>query len=222
MTDVTGLGGGYADSLPDPAPTVEAVLRAARPGAPDAHLAIVAGPPGVGKSTVAARLVELVPNAFWLDKDATAGGFILQAARDRGIPAAQAYGSEHYHQHLRPLEYAGPVAQACANLGGSRLILLVGGWGPELAVPRLWTGLRERVAPACFTVIHLDAPPLAAWQARMAARGGFSNPSEFAAFARSVTSLPVWKGAVRIATDRPPAAVVQAALKALTHSTPYF
>ena len=67
MTDVSDLGGGYADSLPDPAPTIEAVHRAARPGTPDAHLAIVAGPPGVGKSAVAARLVELVPNAFWLD-----------------------------------------------------------------------------------------------------------------------------------------------------------
>lgn len=219
MTDVAGLGGGYAAALPDPAPTVEAVLRAARPGVADAHLAVIAGPPGVGKSAVAARLVELVPNAFYLDKDITAGGFILQAARDRGIPAAQAYGSEHYHQHLRPLEYAGPMAQACANLSGSRLILLVGGWGPELAVPRLWTGLRERVAPARLSVIHLDAPPLPAWQARMAARGPVSDPSGFAAFARSVTSLPVWKGATRIATDRPLAALVQAVLDAL--ATPH-
>ena len=218
MTDVSDLGGGYADALPDPAPTVEAVLGAARSGAPDAHLAVIAGPPGVGKSSVAARLVELVPNAFWLDKDITAGGFVLQAARDRGIPAAQAYGTEHYHRHLRPLEYAGPVAQACANLSGSRLVLLVGGWGPELAVPRLWTGLRERIAPARFSVVHLDAPPLPAWQARMAARGPTRDPCQFAAFARSVTSLPVWKGAARIATDRPLADVVQAVLDVLTRA----
>jgi len=218
VTDVSGLGGGYADALPDPAPTAEAVLRAARPGAPDAHLAVIAGPPGVGKSSVAVRLVELVPNAFYLDKDITAGGFILQAARDREIPAAQAYGAEHYHRHLRPLEYAGPMAQACANLIGSRLVLLVGGWGPELAVPRLWTGLRERLAPARFSVVHLDAPPLPAWQARMAARGSTGDPSGFASFARSVTSLPVWKGSVRIPTDRPLAEVVQAVLDALSRA----
>ena len=109
MTDVSQLGGGYADSMPDPEPTVEAVLQAARP---DAHLVVIAGPPGVGKSAATARIVELLPNSLWLDKDITASGFILQSARDRGLPESAAYGHEHYHRHLRPHEYAGPTAQA--------------------------------------------------------------------------------------------------------------
>jgi len=215
MTDASRLGGGYAESIPHPAPTVEAVLQAARPGALAAHLAILCGPPGVGKTAVAVRLVERVPNSLYLDKDTTAAGFILQAARDQGLPASQAYGTEHYHQTLRPLEYAGPVAQACANLVGTRLVLLVGGWGPELSVPRLWTGLRQKVAPSRLSVVHLDAPPLAIWRERMAARGSRSESPWFENFARRVTSLPVWEEAIRIPTDPPLSQVVQRALDAL-------
>lgn len=209
MTDVSQLGGGYADSLPHPEPTIRAVLRAASPGSPGSHLAILCGPPGVGKSAVAARLVELIPNSLWLDKDRTASGFILQAAGDQGLPESAAYGTEYYHQKLRPLEYSGPLSQAVANLVGSRLVLLVGGWGPELSVPRLWTNLRQKIAPARLSVIHLDAPPLEEWRLRMAARGSRSDSPWFENFARAVTSLPVWKEAVHIPTDRSLTAVVQ-------------
>jgi len=192
------------------------VLQAARPGSPDAHLIVIAGPPGVGKSAATARLVALLPNSFWLDKDTTASEFILQAARDRGLPESAAYGQEHYHRHLRPCEYAGPTAQACANLVGNRRVLLIGGWGPELAVDRLWTGLRERIAPSHLTVVHLDAPPLEAWRSRMAARGSRSDSPWFEEFAHKVTSQPVWQGAARIPTDRPLFRVVQAILTLLS------
>jgi len=215
VTDVSQLGGGYADSLPDPEPTVQAVLQAARPGSPDAHLIVLAGPPGVGKSAAAARSVELLPNSLWLDKDATASGFVLQSARDRGLPASAAYGHEHYHRHLRPHEYAGSTAQACANLVGTRQVLLVGGWGPELAIDRLWTGLRQRITPSHFTVIHLDAPPLEEWRRRMAARGSRSDSPWFETFASKVTSQPIWEGAERVSTDRPLVEVVQAILDLL-------
>jgi len=212
VTDVSQLGGGYADSIPEPEPTVEAVLQAARPGSPDAHLIIIAGPPGVGKSVAATRLVELLPNSLWLDKDTTASGFILQSARDRGLLESAAYGHAHYHRHLRPLEYAGPTSQACANLVGTRRVLLVGGWGPELAVDHLWVGLRKRIAPSSLTVAHLDAPPLEEWRRRMAARGSRSDSPWFDEFARKVTSQPVWEGAAHISTDRPLVEVAQALL----------
>lgn len=215
MTEVSRLGGGYAESRPDPGPTVGALLRAARPGEAGSCLGIIAGPPGVGKSTLAARLVELIPNSFWIDKDSTAAGFILQAARDAGQPENTAYGTPHYWRALRPLEYAGSLSLACANLVGRRLVLLSGGWGPELTVPALWEGLRARLAPTRLRVLHLDAPPLEVWRNRLAGRGSRSDSPWFEQFAAALASLPVWEGAARLATDRPVHALVQAALRAL-------
>ena len=209
MTDVAQLGGGYADSEPEPQATVRAVLEAARPGGAASRLIVVGGPPGVGKSAVAARLVELLPNAFWLDKDISSAGFILAAAQSQNLPSGQAYGTEHYWQVLRPCEYAGPTALACANLVGTRQVLLVGGWGPELGVPALWTGLRQHIAPARLCVVHLDAPPLEIWRRRLAERGSRSDSPWFENFAAAVTRSPVWEGATRLATDRPLREVVQ-------------
>ena len=37
------------------------------------------GPSGVGKSSVAKALVRLMPETLLIDKDHTAGGFVLQA-----------------------------------------------------------------------------------------------------------------------------------------------
>ena len=215
MTDVSQLGGGYADSEPDPQPTVEAVLAAARPGGPNARLVVIAGPPGVGKSAVAAQLVHLLPNAFWIDKDTTAAQFILAAAAAQKTPPDQAYGTPHYWQVLRPLEYAGPTALACGNLSGTRQVLLVGGWGPELAVPDLWTQLQARLAPAQFCVVHLDAPSLEVWRQRLRQRGSRSDSPWFENFAAAVTHPPVWDGAARLATDRPLHQVIQAAFDIL-------
>ena len=215
MTDVTRLGGGYAESRPDPLPTVEAVLRAARPGSPAARLAVLCGPPAVGKSAAAARLITLVPNSILIDKDTAAAGFILAAASADGVSTGQAYGTARYWSTLRPLEYSGATAQACANLAGPRLVLLVGGWGPELAVPHLWTGLRSKIAPSLLSVVHLDPPPLDAWRSRLVSRGSRGDSPWFEEFAAAVTSLPIWEGAFRIATDRPLDAVVQHILLAL-------
>ena len=212
---VSRLGGGYAESTPDAGPTARAVLEAAAPGAPGSRLVVVAGPPGVGKTALATRLLEAVPGSLCVDKDDAAGPFVLEAARQEGVPEAEAYGTEYYWQRLRPLEYSGAVATACANLVGRRVVFLAGGWGPELAFPSLWPALGAALAPARLTVLHLDAPERESWRRRLQARGSRSDSPWFESFAASVTSQPVWEGAVRLATDGPPAAVAQAALDAL-------
>ena len=209
MADVARLGGGFAQSPSRPQATAEALLQAARPGSREARLTVVGGPPGVGKSAVVERLVQLVPQSFWIDKDLTAGDFILQAAHREGVAVEGAYGTDQYWEALRPCEYAGPMALACANLQGRRQVFIAGGWGPELGLSALWVELRARIAPAALQVYHLDPPPLEVWRARMAKRGSRSDAPWFDQMAAALGTLPVWKGAQRIATDRPLAEVVQ-------------
>ncbi len=219
MTGSAHLGGGYADSEPDAGPTVKAVLAAATAGASAARLVIVAGPPGSGKSTLASRLLECLPGAVCIDKDWTAGGFIVEAARLAGAPES-AYGTPYYWAQMRPLEYAGAITSACALLVGRRTVFVVGGWGPELGVFDFWPRLAAAVAPARFDVLHLDAPPLRTWQERMRVRGSRADSPWFDSFAAHVTAAPVWPGAQRLSTDADPNHVVQSALAALGLAAP--
>jgi energy-coupling factor transporter ATP-binding protein EcfA2 len=213
---VTGsLGGGYAESVHDAGPTVNAVLAAAQVGDPEARLVILAGPPGSGKSTLAQQLLRLLPQVVCIDKDWTAGGFVLEAARQQGLDESEAYGHPHYWQRLRPLEYGGAVTSACANLVGRRTVLLSGGWGPELADFDLWPRLAAAIAPATFDVLHLDAPTVSTWQSRMRRRGSRAESPWFEAFAARLTATPVWPGAQRLSTDGAIHDLVQRALAAL-------
>ena len=214
MTGSAHLGGGYADSEPDVGPTLAAVLAAAAPGDPEARLVLLAGPPGSGKSALANQLLRRLPGTVWIDKDWVAGGFILEAAAHEG-DATTAYGSSRYWQRLRPLEYAGAVTSACAHLVGRRIVLLTGGWGPELASFGLWPRLARAVAPASLDVIHLDAPATAIWQSRMRARGSRADSPWFESFARQLTTTAVWPQAHRLPTDGTLDDVVQQALTVL-------
>ena len=214
MTGSAHLGGGYVDSEPDVGPTLKAVLAAAVPGDPEARLVILAGPPGSGKSALASQLLQRLPGAVYIDKDWVAGGFILEAASSDGA-ASTAYGSQRYWQRLRPLEYGGAVTSACAHLVGRRTILLVGGWGPELADFNFWPKLAAAVAPASMQVIHLNAPKTAVWQGRMRARGSRADSPWFDEFARQLTATAVWPKAHRLSTDGTIHDVVQRALAVL-------
>lgn len=215
MVESSRLGGGYVDSDFAPDATVTAVLEAAQPGTRGSLLVVMAGPPGVGKSAVAGMVMELLPNTIRVEKDTATSGFILQASHAAGGTEESAYGTQAYWSFLRPLEYAGATALACQNLVGRRIVLLVGGWGPELAVDRLWTGLAYRIKPASFRLIHLDAPHLETWRARMADRGSRVDSPWFEDFARKTTASRIWSGACRINTDRPLPTVVEDVIRAL-------
>ena len=116
---------------------------------------------------------------------------------------------------MRPIEYAGPLSTACSNLVGTRQILLVGGFGPELGKNTLWEQLIEKIAPAALRVVHLDPPPIETWRARMVQRGSRADSPYFEHLAESLGALPVWSGATRIDTDAPLHCVVKRTLDAL-------
>ncbi len=218
MTDSARLGGGYATAKLNPRPTADALRAAALPGSPHARLIVLAGPPGVGKSCLAQALIELIPESLLIDKDHTAGGFVLEAAVLRGDDADRAYAAEHYWEKLRPIEYAGPLRQACINLVGRRSVILVGGWGPELGVAALWTDLQERLSPSRLCVLHLDPPPLDTWCARLSARDSRCDRPYVEQLARHIGQLPVWHQAKRIAAEGSIETVVQRALNALNEA----
>ena len=215
MNETRQLGGGYSESNPIPFPTVNAVLSAVKPGSASSTLVVISGPPGVGKSTLAHHMLDLVPGSLVVDKDCFAAPFILELAQQTGTSAENAYGTDLYWKRLRPIEYSGAVAIASANLVNSRTVFLVGGWGPELGIQDFWISWKNKISPAALIVIHLDPPEIEKWRTRMAIRGSRTDSPWFESFCESVGNLPVWKHAVRIASDCLPHEIAEQTLASI-------
>jgi energy-coupling factor transporter ATP-binding protein EcfA2 len=149
---------------------------------------VVAGPPGGGKSTLAAVLARMLrPAGAVLDKDTLFAGFVAEVLAAHGREHGEREGP-WYDEHVKVHEYAGMAASAAQIRAAGCPVVLVAPYTGQLRDADRWARLVTSVGgdPVRLVWVRSDADTV---RRRLLARGRARDSGKLAGFEEFVARV---------------------------------